>query len=245
MISVNKCRNVVLFLLEKNNRGFLQPQALDAFFDLAQMDIFENLFFQYNKWLINESRHLSNTEFADIPKNIKEQIDNFSEYSIPSNFTYDVTDDNWTYSGTDVLYRTEGLSLVNSSGRKVDIEEVSKGTAWNNMINSKINAPTLTFPIYTKIKSGYRVAPKAPAGYSVELFYIRRPKAPKWTYVEDGNGNPIFNAGALDRQDIELSEDLFYPFIMKVMSFCGLQLQENQVIEAAANAEVVIDSKQS
>lgn len=245
MISINKCRNVVLFLLEKNNRGFLRPQALDAFFDLAQMEIFESLFYQYNKWLLNQSRHLSNTGFADIPQNLQEQIDNFSEYSTSGNFTYSIPDDNWTYSGTDVVYRTEGLSLVNSSGIKKDIEYVQKGTEWNNMVNSKINPPTLTFPIYTKIKNGYRVAPKAPTGYSVELYYIRRPKAPKWTYVEDANGNPVFNAGASDRQDIELDESQFYPLIMKVMSFCGLQIQESQVIEAAANAELITDQKQS
>lgn len=244
MISINKCRNVVLFLLEKQNRGFITPQAFDSFSDLAQMEIFENLFYQYNKWLINESRHLSNTDFADIPKNIQEQIDNFTDYSTTANFIYDNVTDSWTFLGSD-LYRTEALSLVNPSGKKVDIELVAKGPVWNNMINSKINAPSVTFPIYTKINKGYRVAPKAPTGYNVELFYIRRPKTPKWTYVEDVNGNPIFNAGALDRQDIELDESLFYPLIMKIMSFCGLQIQESQIIEATANAEIATDSKQS
>src|SRR6478736_424128 len=244
MISINKFRNTILFLLEKNNRGFLGPQVLDSFVDLAQIEIFENLFFQYNKWLNNQSRHLANTEFADIPKNIKEQIDYFSEYSTTGNFTYDAPNDVWKYNGTDILYRTEGLSLVNSSGKKVDIEEVSKGSAWNNMINSKINPPSVTFPIYTKIKDGYRVAPKATTGYSVELFFIRRPKAPKWTYIEDANGNPLFNAGASDRQDIELDESLFYPLVMKVMSFCGLSIQESEILTAAANAEIAIDQKQ-
>lgn len=244
MISINKCRNLVLFLLDKNNRGFLSPQAFDSFADLAQIELFENLFYQYNKWLINESRHLSNNDFADIPKNIKEQIDNFSEYSTTGNFTYNVTNDVWEFSGSD-LYRTEALSLVNSSGKKVDIEEVSKGPIWNNMINSKINAPTSTFPIYTKINKGYRVAPKATTGYSVELFYIRRPKAPKWTYVTDSGGNPIFNAGAPDRQDLEIDESLFYPLIMKIMSFCGIQIQEEEIVAVAANAELAIDQKQS
>jgi len=244
MISVNKVRNTVLFLLEKENRGFLAPQASDSFGDLAQMEIFENLFYQYNKWIINESRHLSNNDFADIPKNIQEQIDTFSEYSTPENFTYDNLTDTWKYSGSD-LYTTGALSLVNSSGKKVDIELVAKGPIWNNMINSKINAPSVTFPIYTKINKGYRVAPKAPTGYSVELFYIRRPKAPKWTYVTDSNGNPIFNAGASDRQDFELDESLFYPLVMKIMGFCGIQIQESDIVAIAANADLATDQKQS
>jgi len=243
MISINKCRNIVLYLLEKNNRGFIAPAAFDSFCHLAQMDLFENLFFQYNKWVLNQNNRLSNTEYGDIPKNIKEQIDAFSAYSTPSNFTYNNTDNFWEYSGTD-LYRTEGLSLVNAQGKKKDIEEVSKGFELNNLINSTINAPTTTYPIYTKIGQCYRVYPEAPAGYKVELFYIRTPKTPKWTYVLV-SGNPVYNASASDKQDIELDESLFVPFITKVMAYCGVSIRENDIVAAATNAEVVKEQKQS
>jgi len=244
MISINRCRNTVLFLLDKNNRAFISPMEFDSFCYLAQSELFENLFYQYNKWLTNQSRHLSNTGFADIPKNIQEQIDTFSTFSVPANFTYNSGNDVWEFSGTD-LYRTTGLSLVNAANKKVDIEEVPKGSVWNNMVNSKLNAPTTLFPIYTKIGNGYRVYPKAPSGFSVELLYIRTPKAPKWSYVIDAKGNPTFNAGASDRQDIELDESLFYPLIMKIMSFCGISIQEEEVVAAAANSDVVTTNKQS
>jgi hypothetical protein len=217
--------------------------AFDSFCNLAQLDIFENLFFQYNKWLNNKSKHLTGTEYADIPKNIQEQIDTFSTYSTTSNFTYSSTPNVWTYTGTD-LYRTEGLSLKNASGKKTDVEEVSKGTELNNLINSKINAPTTTYPIYVKIGSGFRVYPTVTAGYSLELLYIRTPKTPKWPYITV-NGNPVYNAGASDKQDIELDESLFSLFIIKVMSYCGVSIREQDVVAAATNAEVTIDQKQS
>lgn len=243
MISINKCRNTVLYLLEKNNRGFISPLAFDSFCHLAQMDIFENLFFQYNKWVLNKTKHLTNTEYGDIPKNIQEQIDTFSEYSLEANFTYDDATDLWSYTGTD-LYRTIGLSLVNAADKKVDVEEISKGTEWNNLVNSKLNAPTLTYPIYTKIGSGYRLYPEAPAGYNLELLYIRTPKTPKWSYVTVA-GNPVYNASAEDKQDIELDESLFSTFIIKVMTYCGVSIKEQDVVAAATNAEVVKEQKQS
>jgi len=143
------------------------------------------------------------------------------------------------------LYRTSELSLVNAAGKKVSCELTPKGDIWNNAVNSKLNAPTTTYPIYTKIGEGYRVFPVAPSGYKVELLYIRTPKTPKWSYILDGKGNPTFNAGASDRQDIELDEALFYPLVMKIMSFCGLSIQENEVVAAAANSEVVTEQKQS
>jgi hypothetical protein len=243
MIAINRVRNTVLHLLDKNNRGFISPEKFDSFCYLAQMDIFENLFFQYNKWLSNKSKHLTGTEYADIPKNIKEQIDVFSAYSTTSNFTYNSVTELWSYIGSD-LYRNEGLSLKNVAGKKTYVEEVSKGTELNNLINSKINMPTTTYPICVKIGNGFKVYPTVPTGYSLELLYIRTPKSPKWTYVTV-SGNPIYNAGASDKQDLEIDESLFVPFITKVMAYCGLSIRENDVVAAAANAEVTIDQKQS
>lgn len=243
MISINRCRNTVLYLLDKNNRGFISPEKFDSFCYLAQMDIFENLFFQYNKWKINETKHSTNTEYADIPKNIQEQIDTFSEYSTPSNFTYDTPSGLWKYSG-DNLYRIQSLSLVNAQNKKKDVEQVLKGVELNNLINSTINPPTTTYPIYTNIGNGFKVYPAVPSGYSLELFYIRTPKVPKWTYVNVG-GNPIYNAGASDKQDIELDESLFSEFIIKVMGYCGVSIQSQDVVAVASNAEVLTEQKQN
>jgi hypothetical protein len=243
MILINKVRNTVLHLLDKNNRGFISPEKFDSFCYLAQMDIFENLFYQYNKWLANKSKHLTGTEYADIPKNIKEQIDVFSAYSTISNFTYNPTTELWSYTGSD-KYRDEGLSLKNASGKRVDVEQVSKGIELNNLINSKINAPTTTYPIYVKIGNGFKVYPTVPAGFSLELLYIRVPKTPKWSYLLV-QGNPIYNAGASDKQDIELDDSLFVPFVTKVMAYCGVSIREQDVVAAASNAEATMDQKQS
>jgi hypothetical protein len=243
MIPINRVRNTVLHLLDKNNRGFISPEKFDSFCHLAQMDIFENLFFQYNKWLSNKSKHLTGTEYADIPKNIKEQIDVFSAYSTTSNFTYSTVTELWSYTGAD-LYRNEGLSLKNVAGKKTYVEEVSKGTELNNLINSKINMPTTTYPICVKIGNGFKVYPTVPAGFSLELLYIRTPKTPKWAYILVG-GNPIYNAGANDKQDVELDESLFVPFVTKVLQYCGLSVRENDVVSAAANEGATTEQKQS
>jgi hypothetical protein len=42
-------------------------------FVISQMDLFENLFYHYNKWVLNETKGLSNTEYGDIPKNIQDK----------------------------------------------------------------------------------------------------------------------------------------------------------------------------
>jgi hypothetical protein len=243
MISINRVRNTVLFLLEKNNKGYVDPMKFDSLAYLAQMDLFENLFYRYNKWINNKYKRFSNSEFADIPKNIQEQIDVFSMYTTPANFTYDVPTDLWKYTGTD-LYRTIGLSLKNAQGKLIDMEEFLKGYELNNKINSKINPPTLTFPIYTKIAHAYKAYPKITAGFTLEMLYIRTPKSPKWSYIEIG-GNPVYNAGASDLQDFELDSSMYALLVAKILGYCGLSIREMEVVEIASAAEQEIELKQS
>ena len=116
MISINKVRNTVLFLLNKNNRGYITPQEFDSFCGLAQLSLFEDLFLDYNKWLNKKNQRFTNTEYADIPANIQQEIDTFSEYSTISNFTYNAFTNLWGYTGND-LYKKIGLSLINAQGK--------------------------------------------------------------------------------------------------------------------------------
>ena len=239
MISVNRVRNIVLFLLNKNNRGAIGVSEFDAFCNLAQMDLFENLFYRLNKWTNNQTKKYTNSEYSDIVQNIQEQIDVFATYSTTSNFTYNAPNNVWSYIGND-LYRTEGLTLINAAGKRRDIQEVHKGYELN--IASK--EATNTYPIYTKIGNSYRIYPTVASGYTTELFYIRTPKTPKWTYVLSG-GNPVYNAGAGDLQDFELAEPLFPLLVAKILSYCGISIKENDVAAIADNEEVKTENKQS
>ena len=235
MISINQVRNTVMFLLEKNNKGYITPLAFDSFCQLAQLDIFEQLFYDLDAWVNKENRRLTNSEYANIPRNIREQIDIFAQYTTPSNFTYNLSTNLWSYTGND-FYRNMGISLVNSQNKKVDIELISKSEA-NLLNNSNINSPDLMFPVYTQIGDDFRIFPSVPTGYTTEMFYIRTPKAPKWTYV-NVQGNPVYNGSASDLQNIELNPMMFSKFVVKVLSYCGLSLREEQVLQSTNSEEV-------
>jgi len=242
MIGVNQVRNVVMELLNKNNQGYASPFEFNTFSQLAQMEIFEDLFYQYTNWLNKENKRMSNTEYANIPKNIREQIDVFATYTTTSNFTYDLANNLWSYSGSD-LYRAGNLSLVNAQGKKIDIEEVNKSEI-NKHINSNMIAPTFTYPIYEKIGESFRIYPQLTSGYSAELFFLRKPKNPNWTYI-NVNGNPVYNASASDLQNFELHPSNYVPLIMKILGYMGLNLREEQVIQVANNEEQKVAQKQS
>lgn len=240
MISINSVRNTVMYLLEKENNGYINPETFNAYCVMAQLDIFENIFYEYTNWLNKESRRLTNTEYSNIPKNLREQIDVFASYTTNSNFTYDSTNNLWNYSGSD-FYRSGNLSLVNAQGKKIDIEETTKSEL-NRLVNLKL--VSTTYPLYEKINNSFRIYPIVPSGYNVEMFYIRKPKDPKWTYI-NVSGNPIYNASASDKQDFELMPNQLAPLVMKILSYCGVSLREEQIVQVANSEEVKNIQKQN
>jgi hypothetical protein len=176
---------------------------------------------------------MTNGEYANIPRNIREQIDVFATYTTDTNFTYNALSNIWSYTGND-LYRAENLSLINSVGKKTDIEQVSK-TELNRMINSDMVNPTFTYPICERIGDSFRIYPTLTSGYSAELFFIRKPKEPKWTFT-NVQGNPVYSASASDLQNFELHPSNFVPLVTKILGYAGLNLREEQ-IERVANSE--------
>jgi len=202
------------------------------------MEIFENLFHDYNKQINKENKRLTGTEYANLPKNLREQIDAFAAYSNDTNFTYDEITDLWSFQDTD-LYRAEGLSLVNTDTDKyVDVEEVLKSQL--NILKNDINTvPSLLFPVHIRLGEAFKISPVVPVGYNLELFYIRKPADPKWTYTNVG-GNPMYNAGASDKQDFELHPSQLVPLVTKILGYAGLSIREQEV-EQFANSEEVKD----
>jgi len=233
-ISVNFIRNSVLFIMNKSNLGFIGTSELDIFCNLAQRDIYENLFYQYNQFVNKQNKRLTGSEYSDIPKNIQEQIDYFATYSAAGEFVFNSSDETWSFTNNN-LYRVENLSLVdNTTKKKVDVELVSKRQL-NVLINSDMTKPSLMFPVYEKIGNKFKTFPLVPNDYSLKLFYLRTPKAPKWSFTLVA-GNPVYNPSASDLQDIDLHESLLIPFLTKTLMYCGVSLREPEV-QAYVNSE--------
>jgi len=94
---INDVRNTVLAIANKNNYGYISPQDFNLYCEQAQMDLFEDYFYQYNTQLFKENQRISGTGYADITKGLVEVIDSFSAtqtlvnagvnlFNLPSNY---------------------------------------------------------------------------------------------------------------------------------------------------------------
>ena len=75
---INSVRNTVFSVLNKNNYGYISPQDFNLFAKQAQLEIFENYFYNYNTQINKENARVSGAGYADITKTIEEAIDMFS-----------------------------------------------------------------------------------------------------------------------------------------------------------------------
>ena len=74
---INSVRNTVLAIINKNNYGYLSPNDFNLFAKQAQLDLFDEYFFQYNQQINEENARLSGTGYADIKKGYEEVIEFF------------------------------------------------------------------------------------------------------------------------------------------------------------------------
>ena len=76
---INTVRATVLSIANKNNYGYITPSDFNLYAKQAQLDIFEDYFYQYNSWVVKQNARVSGSGYADILRGLVEVIDSFSE----------------------------------------------------------------------------------------------------------------------------------------------------------------------
>lgn len=219
---INSVRNTVLSVANKNNFGYITPDDFNLYAKQAQLDIFEDYFYQYNMWVIKQNARQSGSEYADIVKNLEDVIDNLSSTTTLS------------YSSPSFTLPTDFYHINKVMYGNKEVDKVSQGKVLN-LLSSNLTSPTVLFPAYTLEGEKITVYPDT-IQTGIKAQYIRYPRDPKWTYTTFAGGEPLFNQSAQDYQDFELplvDEPLL---VAKILQFAGVSIREAEVF-AMGNQE--------
>jgi len=222
---IDSVRSTVLAVLNKNNYGYLSPMDFNLYAKQAQLEIFENLFYQYNNQINSENARRSGTDYADISKGILEDIDLFSKDSILSS--------NYGAHALPSDYYFINRITISISNVDVEVERVSQGKI-TALKMSPLTAPSNEFPVYTQEGSIIEITPDS--GQATAR-YIRYPSEPKWTYTSVGNNVPIFNPSAGDYKDFELPFSYQNELVNKILKYAGVEIRETMVVDFANKQE--------
>lgn len=170
-------------VLNKDNNGYVTPEEFNLFAKQAQLELFEEYFYNYKNALNLQNKRLSNSGYADIPKQLAEVIDLFTRRE--DDLTYSsnafTLPDDW-YTINNVFYNTS-----------TEVERVNQNKI-TQLVASHLTAPTTTYPAYYLTGASLSTASPTSPGNSmivypdtittlVDVLYVRYPSDPKWTYT--------------------------------------------------------------
>ena len=206
MISVDTVYQRVLTLANKEQRGYITPQEFNLLAGQAQMEIFEQYFYDVKQ----EDKFLTNsTHYSNVDEMLDEKISIFKKQGTISVVTGigNLPND---------LYRLGGL-YTNTPD---EVEQLTE-EEWVYVTKSPLVRPDSNYPAYYRLTdTTVRVLPE---NITVNCHYIRRPKAPKWCYVVV-NEKALYNASAPDRQDFEIHQSDTAELVYKILALAGITI---------------------
>ena len=229
MINTDVVYQRVLSLANKEQRGYITPQEFNLFANQAQMDIFEQYFYD-----LNQFRRIpgNNTMYADPVDMIEEKIEHFHKsqtLNAESAGGSSIFDTNDLAHG---LYRLSQVRFNNTNvtpavGVKVEKTTHDKFTLSKN---SPLTKPTLTRPSYYFKENKIVVLPSSIG--QIDVNYIRKPKPVKWSYIVVGE-KPVANLNASDYQSFELHPSEETKLVMKILQLAGIAIKDPNLYQIA------------
>ncbi len=134
-----------------------------------------------------------------------------------------------TISISSAIFSIGDQYVIYSDTKIREVERVNQSKIFL-LTNSMLTAPTKTYPAYVLDGNTITVYPTTITNPgAIRSQYIRYPFAPKWTFIDVGVGEPIFNATQPDFQDFELPDSDEPTLIAKICQYVGIEIREDAV----------------
>ena len=219
-VSVDTVYQRVLAILNKEQRGYVTPQEFNLFANQAQLDIFEQYFYDVNQF----GRIPGNdTEYSDMLNILNEKINAFAKAAVLSYSTDHFNKPSDLYRLGTVIYNGNEAERIN----KNEYLYVSK---------SPIAKPTNTFPVFVESSIGYNVYgdTEITSNTDVSCNYIKKPATASWAYTTV-LGEAQYNAS--NSADFELHPSEETELVVKILELAGVAIKDVSVYQVGAQMD--------
>jgi len=223
-VSVDTVYQRVLSILNKEQRGYVTPQEFNLFANQAQMDLFEQYFYDINQF---GRMHGNDTEFSDMLNILNEKINIFEVTAAMTYSALPAPAINYWSPPAD-LYRIGTLIYNNTEVERINQKE------FLYINQAPLTKPTDTRPVFVASDDGYKVYGTAELTAGVTCNYIKRPATVEWAY-NTLNGVAQYNASTSQNFPLHASEET--ELVIKILELAGISTRELQVYQIAAQEE--------
>ena len=240
-VSIDRVYQKVLALANKEQRGYITPQEFNLFADYAQMEIFEQYFYDLDQLQRTPGNDIT---YSDRVTNVENKISYFKRYDDNISSIVGSYGDVMLEDHDEDIYKLIALRLRYKAGESLYVaEEMQVGSEFFLYDDSPLAKQTKKRPIYWKrMHSGkgisLRIYPRPqisdPYDSSVDgavlISYIKTPVKPNWSYVVI-NDKPLYNS--TNGVDFELHASEETELVYRILALAGVAIEKPQLVQTA------------
>ena len=217
MVSIDTVYQRVLALANKEQRGYITPQEFNLFANQAQMDIFEQYFYDINQF----SRIPGNdTEYSDMLNYLEEKI-HFFEVQKTQNINAS-TKEFYNLGASAEVYKIGSVSYNGSICEKINADQIE------DINKSPLLKPTISRPAYV-LRDNYKIYMYPYTTDPIVINYIRKPVKVNWSSYNIGNET----YDSTNSVDFELHPSEETKLVIKILGLAGITLKDPALYQIA------------
>jgi len=228
-VNVNTVYLRVLAIANKEQRGYITPQEFNTLANQAQLDIFEQYFYDLNQFLRLQGNDTIHADTVDI---LEEKIEIFDKFNQTVAMTTGGVGD-LTNAGANDIYRLGAVycqASVNNVTQIVEAEHLNKNEL-RQYLNSPLTEPTTKRPVYIKTsETAIQVYPTTIED-NVTCNFIAKPADVYWGYSMI-NDEALYNPTT--SVDFQLHESEETDLVIKILMLSGITIKDPQLYQIAA-----------
>lgn len=207
-VSINGVHDLAYFIAAKQKAAFPSPDEFNSYAQLANVDLFN----YYNDERTKELVRVKQGESIYVPP----VLANFVQYNVVLPAVGNVVT-----SPSDYIYDLQMTAPSGALFKKADYDKVQ------NYLNSSIDAPTNTNPIYVELADAFEIYPTLSP---VKLTYLAFPQTVFWNYTLV-QGHPVYNP--LGSVDFQYDDTEILRLTMRILKYMGVSIRDNELQQYA------------
>jgi len=236
-VNINTVYTTVLYILNKEQRGYVTPAEFNSIAAQVQNEIFQSYFPDGNQLnRPNQNNQQNDTEFFNMFKDTAYKLYPF-EQDIAFTYNAGAGITAWQNNTANVVYKlgqiisTYNTTNVNNPIRD-SITQLTSKKDFELITRSLLTTPTNQYPIcYTTNTANTLLVRVSPNPDSLNINCLVQPADPVWAFSIGNVGQYVYNPGGSTDFELDVSEQT--NVITQVLKYCGIIINDPTIIQTA------------
>ena len=236
-VNINTVYTTVLYILNKEQRGYVTPAEFNSLASQVQSEIFMSYFPDGNQLnRQNQNNTQNGTEFFNMFKDTAYKLYPFEK---TVSFTYNNAAPvlGWEYTGTGTIFKLgEIISTYNTTNPQYDsITQLTSQSDFSKITRSKLTAPTIQYPLCTTgsslINTSQVLLKVSPLPNALNINCLFKPSAPLWSFTTGALGQYVYDSANSVQFELDTSEQT--NLTTQILKYCGIIINDPTIIQVA------------